>query len=312
MLEVIRIGTDFKNLTTSYPAEDLDNQRILLFQKHLHCLHLDDHPFEHCPCGSVSNSLRGMLLDFFRKFLDRIKKRDFLVNYQVRVSSRAKYVRFHIKPGVGLEVVVPKGYRTSKIPKLLWAKEDWIQSHYKEIKRAEAQVASAECLPEYIFLEAINQTFSVTYKPDPSKPHSLQIPSPEKICLLADPRREAALCCALLQTWLKEKARECLVPWAQTMAKQYGFPLQRVQIRLQKTRWGSMSTSGTLSLNCQIMFLRPPLVHHILLHELCHIRHPNHGPQFKALLSQFSSNAAHHEKELRQIRIESLPIWARV
>jgi predicted metal-dependent hydrolase len=55
-------------------------------------------------------------------------------------------------------------------------------------------------------------------------------------------------------------------------------------IRYYKARWGGMSPKGVLSLNLDL--IRAPLecLDYVIIHELCHIRVPNHGPRFWNLL----------------------------
>jgi predicted metal-dependent hydrolase len=59
------------------------------------------------------------------------------------------------------------------------------------------------------------------------------------------------------------------------------------------------------------MFLPGEFVQHVLLHELCHIRHPNHGPGFQALLSRLSPNKARYERAMKHVHHTAVPWWAR-
>lgn len=59
----------------------------------------------------------------------------------------------------------------------------------------------------------------------------------------------------------------------------------RIQIRNQRTRWGSCSTTGTLSLNLQLMRLPEWVRDYVVVHELAHLAHPNHGSEFWALVA---------------------------
>jgi predicted metal-dependent hydrolase len=59
-----------------------------------------------------------------------------------------------------------------------------------------------------------------------------------------------------------------------------GLVFQRVLIRRQRTRWGSCSNRGTISLNCCLLFQPPQAVRYLLIHELVHTVHMNHSQRF--------------------------------
>lgn len=233
------------------------------------------------------------------------------VPYAVRISPRAKYVRLRILEGTGLEVVLPQGWPASQAQKILWANQEWILQHKDQIEHAAALRPEAAHLPGEIHLEASQQFFTVGYRSDSSQDPCWEMPSRDQIVIQADPRTQADVCCWLLQDWLKEQGRAVLVPWAWALAREHNLPVARIQVRRQKTRWGSFSSSGTLSLNCQLLFLAQELARHVLLHELCHVRHPNHGPKFKALLTELSPQRARYEQELKAARQIAVPWWAR-
>ena len=76
----------------------------------------------------------------------------------------------------------------------------------------------------------------------------------------------------LLRRWLTERATEVLAPTLHALARELGFDFERVLIRRQRSRWGSCSTRGTISLNCCLMFQRPQVVRYLMIHELSHTR----------------------------------------
>lgn len=68
------------------------------------------------------------------------------------------------------------------------------------------------------------------------------------------------------------------------LAERYGFTYNRVAIKHNSTNWGSCSTKSNINLNLNIVRLPYVLRDYILLHELCHLRHHDHGQGFHLLL----------------------------
>ena len=68
------------------------------------------------------------------------------------------------------------------------------------------------------------------------------------------------------------------------LAQKYGFTYNRVTIKHNSTNWGSCSARNNINLNLNIVRLPAPLRDYILLHELCHLRHHDHGQAFHLLL----------------------------
>lgn len=70
------------------------------------------------------------------------------------------------------------------------------------------------------------------------------------------------------------------------------FPHPSLRVRSLQRRWGSCSARGEITLARQLSAVPLAYVDHVILHELCHLRHMNHGPRFRALLEQLSPGAA--------------------
>ena len=68
------------------------------------------------------------------------------------------------------------------------------------------------------------------------------------------------------------------------LASRYGFVYNRVAIKHNSTNWGSCSSKNNINLNLNIVRLPSVLRDYILLHELCHLRHHDHGEGFHLLL----------------------------
>jgi len=88
-----------------------------------------------------------------------------------------------------------------------------------------------------------------------------------------------------LRRWLIRRAQMVLAEHLADCAREFGFSFRTLSVRRQKTRWGSCSTRGTISLNCCILFQPPEVLRYLLIHELSHTRHMNHSPAFWATVA---------------------------
>lgn len=83
---------------------------------------------------------------------------------------------------------------------------------------------------------------------------------------------------------LRRQAKAQLPGRLSELAARYGFTYNRVAIKHNASNWGSCSTKGNINLNLNIVRLPKVLQDYVLIHELCHLRHPDHGHGFHLLL----------------------------
>ena len=105
-----------------------------------------------------------------------------------------------------------------------------------------------------------------------------------------------------IEEWRAE-AKKTLPPRLAELAGKYSFEYNRVRIKHNVSNWGSCSRKGNINLNLNLVRLPDEVRDYVLLHELCHLRHPNHGPEFHALLESLCPDHRAKEKELRKYRI---------
>lgn len=98
-------------------------------------------------------------------------------------------------------------------------------------------------------------------------------------------------------------AKERLPAFLDSCAIRYGFTYSRVGVRRMKTRWGSCSSTDSISLNSSLVFLPERLVEYVCLHELVHTRHRHHGESFWNALIDVLPATRTLRKELRQHEI---------
>jgi len=213
---------------------------------------------------------------------------DWSIPYSVRVSPRARYLRFRVTVDKGLEVVVPRGYDQRRIPQVLVTNQHWVQTAMRRVEEVRRQQSAepTERLPSVIKLPSIGREWLVDAVASRSRSVTVEESGPGRLLIkgqVGDPDK----CDQALQRWVMRQAHEVLVPWLGAVSREIGIPFTKTAIRKQKSRWGSCSRIGTISLNAKLLFIDPDLVRYILIHELCHIREMNHSSRFWKLVSAY-------------------------
>lgn len=115
-----------------------------------------------------------------------------------------------------------------------------------------------------------------------------------------DPDIQAAIKKGIEEAWRAE-AKDYLPARVAELAREHGFRYGRVTVRNTVSKWGSCSVRNDLSLSIHLLRLPDHLIDYILLHELCHTVHKNHGPDFHRLLDE-QTEGRHRalNKELKQ------------
>ncbi len=100
-----------------------------------------------------------------------------------------------------------------------------------------------------------------------------------------------------------EKGQEELFSRLNYFCQKYNFSYRRATFRNQKTRWGSCSGRNNINLNINLLGIPGYLQDYVLLHELVHTRHKNHGREFWGEMNNLMGDARKLDKEMRKYRI---------
>ena len=108
---------------------------------------------------------------------------------------------------------------------------------------------------------------------------------------------------------LRTQAKAYLPGRLQCLADRYGFRYNRVTVKYNTSNWGSCSSKGNINLNLNLMRVSRPLQDYILLHELMHLRHADHGSAFHSGLERLLADHFSRPDEVDAFR-EFLPMVA--
>jgi predicted metal-dependent hydrolase len=221
--------------------------------------------------------------------------------WAVRESRRARRLAVRVFHSGRVEVVVPRRTSRRAVVQFLDGHREWIESKLAHALRQ--ALAPQPFPPPHIELSAFRHSWRV-HLAGGKAPLRACVAAPGILALTGD-GSDGPLVRSALRTWLARQARELLPPALAACARDMQATYRRVAIRWQRTRWGSCSTRGTISLNGCLLFQTPQVLRYLLVHELAHTRHMDHSRAFWA-------NVARYCPEHARLDAELLDGWRRV
>lgn len=209
-------------------------------------------------------------------------------------SPRARRLSISVRPDGEVRLTIPCGDNEHTALNFLDQKSAWIE-------QARARMLARH--PQQI-IEPPYSTRSHTLRLYPCACRTIRIRVSEGIIEVRYPmeiRYEAAevqnaIRKGIEQAWRTE-AQADLPQRTARLAGQLGFRCGAVTVRNARTRWGSCSARDDISLSIHLMKLPDELIDYVIIHELCHTIHKNHGPKFHQLLNRLTGG---HHLELRR------------
>ena len=196
------------------------------------------------------------------------------ISYKFRYSSKAQHLRLQISLGNELEVILPRGYELKEAENFILTKSKWIKRHlnFQPVKKKDYYYFGNKI--------TIQQEFALFIKK-----HNIRLEKDE--LKIISPENSNMELNKLYNTWLRNQAKEYLPERAAELANQYGFSINKISVRGQKTRWGSCSSRGNISFNYMLLVFRKEVIDYVIIHELCHTKEMNHSEDFWTLVKIF-------------------------
>lgn len=213
------------------------------------------------------------------------------VEYEVTHSSEATQTRIDIDIH-GVRVVVPEGEAADPAT-LLKENATWV------VEKTEQFDQYREKAPERTFEEG--ETFpylgSQHRVVTENRPSSSVV---DDTFRLAKHHVKQTSVRRALETLYRREARKRFERRANHFAEELDAEYDQIEIRNQRTRWGSCSTTGTLGLNWRLMMAPPEIIDYVIIHEVAHLREPDHSDAFWSLVSRHDPDYEAHIEWLKQ------------
>jgi len=221
--------------------------------------------------------------------------------WRFRVSKRARNLRIQVFPHGGVEIVVPRAASKRELALFVAEHSAWITKTQQEYMHKRG---GEKLLPERIELPAIDEQFLPSYF-EGARPSVRE--NGNSLVVFA-PGKAPEHIWPVLQNWLKRKARKHLSAELTHLSRETQLYPQRLQVRLQQTRWGSCSPSGTISLNAAVLLRSQEEMRYVIIHELCHLKHMNHSKRYWRLVESFEPAYKSIDRRLAGAW-DSTPLW---
>lgn len=107
--------------------------------------------------------------------------------------------------------------------------------------------------------------------------------------------------CELPVEWYRQAGRRVMGRDVAFWAEEVGVSVAKVRITSGKTVWGSCNSNGEINLSWRLMLVPAELREYVIIHELCHRVHMNHGVRFWRLVAKYCADYEDKRKRLNKL-----------
>ncbi|MDE3132085.1 MAG: M48 family metallopeptidase, partial [Acidobacteriota bacterium] len=199
---------------------------------------------------------------------------------------RARRVRVTVDRGGSVEVVLPRRMPLRAAEEAVRELRPWIARRLAEAGRQRAAVLARGDTVPYL-----GQTLKLR-----AEAGRTRVARHGQVLLVpAGDARAAAL-----ERWYRRMARRELQSRLDRACAIAGLSYTRLTIRDQRTRWGSCSRAGAISLNWRLLLAPEAVLGYVIWHEVCHLAFMDHSPRFWGLVARYCPEHREHARWLRR------------
>ncbi|QTA84846.1 DUF45 [Desulfonema magnum] len=220
--------------------------------------------------------------------------------------SRRKTLGITVNPDMSVTVTAPEGKETEAIKKIIKKRAPWILKQQRKFENAMPAVPPRQYVSGETWRYLGRQ---YRLKVCESGAEKVRLKGAFLTVEVKD-RSDKRKIKALVNQWYRNRAADYFMGKAvrcHDLLRKYEIPLPDIQLRVMKTRWGSCTGRGIVLLNPELVKLPSHCVEYVIMHEMCHLKHHDHGTNFYKLLSRVMPDWEKRKQRLDSMGHEVLP-----
>ena len=223
-----------------------------------------------------------------------------ILGYEVH-RKKVKNINLRIKPNMEIYISVPMNLHRDYIENFIRSKEEWIKSVLKKVEDVKEKQKGIEYKngeiykflgKEYNLIVRTGNFNGVSLKND-AKSNVMILTVNENIFENIDEKKK------VMEKWYFENAKKLFLKFVEKWLEILDEHVEKVAIKPMKTRWGSCNyVKKYINLNTELIKRTPFEIEYVILHELTHLKYPNHGKGFYNYIERYMPNYKVAEKML--------------
>lgn len=230
------------------------------------------------------------------------------IPYQVAFDeNRSTRVAIHVNPDGSVSVDAPYGFNETAIRNAVQKRARWVANHVKDANQRYAHVRPKEYVSGeqvlYLGRRYMLKIIQVSEKPEAVrlKGNRLEVESQSD---------DAEYIKARVRDWYRVKGRDYFARRLDALSKTLPWVRKTPSFKLldMQRQWGSCSPSGEIILNPHLVKAPRPCIDYVLVHELAHLKHHDHGPAFWRVIDAHAGDwrkAKHHLDGLVEVLLQN-------
>ena len=225
---------------------------------------------------------------FFKLFSKKKKEISFIDGIKViRSSKRHKSISLNVHKGSAV-VLCPISTSENYLKSIIKKKKKWIEKKIKEqINQKKIILTNGSYFPLFGLQKKL--IINLSSKSEIIKKYN-------EINIRCDDLDEVK---KIFEIWLKEKSKKILTWRIKKISKRINIDFKTLHFKAYRSRWGCCKNGSQIFLNWKLIMLPKKVIDYVIIHELCHIKEPNHSKSFWFLVESFDKNFYECKKWLK-------------